>query len=74
MNEYIPVRFIDYEFYDIENDRECLRLMATTPTGTFSADVDNEPGSKNRDRREAFRNYVLQCLALKQEPHEIEIG
>jgi len=72
--ETFHVRFVDYEYYDIELDRETLRFMATTPTGTYSADVENTPGSKNRERREAFRNYVLQCIALGQTPHEIEIG
>ena len=74
MSETYFVRFSDYEFYDIENDRDALRMMATTPAGTFSADVTNEPGSKNRERREAFRDYVLSCLAQKLAPHEIAIG
>jgi hypothetical protein len=74
MSETYFVRFSDYEFYDIENDRDALRMMATTPEGTFSADIENQPGSKNRERREAFRDYVLGCLASKVHPHEIEIG
>ena len=68
------VRFHETERYDIENDRDALMLMATTPTGTYCAEIDNLPGAKTRERREAFKDYVLQCIALKTPPHEIEIG
>ena len=68
------VSFSDFEYYDIFEDREALQLMATTPTGTYCATVEKVPGSMNRERREAFRSYVLQCMALGQNPHEIEIG
>jgi len=74
MTETITLSFSDYEYYDPNTDREVLRMMATTPTGTYYADVHNEPGKKQRERRQAFKEYVLGCLAAKQPPHEIEMG
>ena len=68
------VRFHETERYDIELDRQALVLMATTPTGTYCAEVENVPGAKTRERREAFKTYVMGCLAVKTPPHEIEIG
>ena len=68
------VRFHETERYDVISDSEVLSLMATTPIGTYCSEVTNEPGAKNRERREAFKNYVLQCIALGTAPHEIEIG
>ena len=72
--ETYTVRFYETERYDIENDRQALQLMATTPTGTYCAEIENLEGAKTREHREAFKNYVLQCISLGTPPHEIEIG
>ena len=72
--ETFHVRFHETQRYDIENDREALTLMATTPTGTYCAEIEANPAAKVRERREAFKTYVLGCLAVKTPPHEIEIG
>jgi hypothetical protein len=72
--ETYTVRFYETERYDIELDRPAIQFMATTPTGTYCAEVENLEGPKTRERREAFKNYVLQCIALGTAPHEIEIG
>ena len=74
MTETIILRFSEYEYYDPAMDRETLRLMATTPVGTYYADVHNNPGAKQRERRAAFKEYVIGCLAAKTPPHEIEMG
>ena len=72
--ETFHVRFHETQRYDIENGREALTLMATTPTGTYCAEIEANPAAKVRERREAFKTYVLGCLAVKTPPHEIEIG
>lgn len=74
MTEVYTIRFSDYEYYDPMTDRETLRLMATTPVGTYSADVANRPGKHLREQREAFKEYVLNSIAMKNPPHEIEMG
>jgi hypothetical protein len=74
MIETIILKYTDYVYYDVENDRMTLRMMATTPEGTFSADISDEPGQKNRDRRKAFNEYVFAALAQKIPPHEVTIG
>ena len=68
------VRFHETSRYDIENDREAVSLMATTPTGTYCAEIEATGGPKQRERAEAFKKYVLQSIALGTPPHEIEIG
>ena len=74
LGETIILKYTDFVEYDIENDRMKLRLMATTPQGTFFADIPDEPGVKNRERREAFNDYVLGAIAMKVIPHEVIIG
>jgi hypothetical protein len=74
MTETIILKYTDFVEYDIENDRMKLRLMATTPQGTFFADIPDEPGVKNRERRAAFNDYVLSAIGMKIEPHEVTIG
>lgn len=74
MTEVYTIRFSDFEHYDPSRDEAMIKLMATTPTGTYSADVPNRPGKHLREQREAFKEYVLNCIALKNPPHEIEMG
>jgi len=74
VTETIILRYSDYVYYDVEHDRMTLRLLATTPQGTFSADISDEPGQKNRERRAAFNDYVLGAIAMKVQPHEVTIG
>jgi hypothetical protein len=74
MTETIILKYTDYVYYDIEEDRMTLRLMATTPQGTYLADIPDEPGEKNRERRAAFNDYVLGAIAMKIHPHEVTIG
>ena len=68
------VRFHETERYDIENDRNAVMFMATTPTGTYCAEVESTGGAKQRERFEAFKTYTLQCIATGVAPHEVEIG
>ena len=74
MTEIYTIRFTDFEHYDPSLDAEMVKLMATTPIGTYSCDVRNEPGAKMREQREAFKEYVLNSIAMKNPPHEIEMG
>lgn len=74
MTETYTVRFYETERYDIELDRNAIQFIATTPTGSYCAEVEMVPGAKTRERREAFKEYVLQCISLKVNPHEFDLG
>ena len=68
----VSVRFQEYEWYDINTDRDTLRLEAVTNIGTFHADVDANAGVAAL--RRAFATYVYESLALGHAPHEVNIG
>jgi hypothetical protein len=75
MIETFHVRFVEYEEYDVWEDEPVITLMATTPEGSYSARVPGSgPASKLRTRREAFKDYVLGCMAQHMPPHEVTIG
>jgi hypothetical protein len=68
------MRFAEYSYYDPQEDRSLLRLQAITNEGTYFADVPAGYGAKLRERKTAFREYVLQSIALQHPPHEVTLG
>ena len=73
MADAITCRFEDWYRYDVVNDRQCVRLLAITGTGTYSAEVEFKQSADLRDKRKTFREYVMDCMAKDIPPHEIEL-
>ena len=74
MTETYFVRFWETERYDINLDTEVVRLVATTPKGSWHSEFPNDGAGKVRERREAFKTYVVGALQAGLEPCEVEIG
>ena len=72
--EVFVVRFQSWERYDPFTDERVVQLQAVTDKGTFLADVAKQNYTDMRKTKEAFKDYVLQCMASKIDPHEVEIG
>ena len=72
--ETFTVRFQEYQEYSMDRDAQVVRLLATTGTGTWHAQVTLEGAAKLRERRQAFKDYVLGAMAAKLEPCEVTIG
>ena len=68
------MRFAEYGFYDPLEDRSMVRLQAITNEGTFFSDIPAEQGAKLRERKNAFREYVLNAIAVHIAPKEVRIG
>lgn len=73
MADAITCRWEDWYRYDVMNDRQCVRLLAITGTGTYSAEVPYVGALDLRDKRKRFREYVMDCMAKDIAPHEIEM-
>jgi len=67
------LRFEEFYRYDIFSDEEVVDLMAITNIGTYRAVVPVNPARKLRLRRDGFKQYVLQDMALNKLPHELEL-
>ena len=74
MTETYFVRFQEYQHYDINSDGQVVRLMATTPVGTWHCEVPMDGSRKLRERREAFKTYVIGCIQAGLEPTELLEG
>lgn len=74
MTETFYVRFWEHERYDINLDADVIRLVATTPRGSWSSEFQVQGPAKTREKREAFKTYVVGALQAGLEPCEVEIG
>ena len=70
----MQVRYEDWYRYDPISDRQVVRLLAITGTGTYTSEFSAEAGSELRTKRERFKQYVADCIDKGIEPHEIEMG
>ena len=68
--EALTVRFLENEYYDIEQDVDVVKMMAITPTGTWSAQTPLD--KKTQGRRKEFREYVLEKIYEGELPCEVE--
>lgn len=73
MADAITYRWEDWYRYDVVNDRQVVRLLAITGTGTYSAELGYSGAADLREKRKTFREYVLDCMAKDIGPHEIEM-
>jgi len=68
------LRVEEFEFYDINDDTEKVRVMAITDVGTWFTDLEHTTGDDKRTDKESFMKYVLGALQLGLEPSEVIIG
>jgi hypothetical protein len=73
MDEVLTVRFSERQEYDINRDAETVMFMATTGLGTYFGTAEYQPRKLNEFRK-AFKEYVLQAMAIGTLPHEVDIG
>lgn len=66
-------RFEDWYRYDPINDRQVVRLLATTGKGTYNAEFAIVGAQALREKRKRFREYVIDCLEKGIEPHEVDM-
>lgn len=66
----VCVRFTESERYDIERDIRVTRFSAISDHGTWTVESKIESASDKRKKRAAFRNYVLQSIAMREMPME----
>lgn len=74
MTETFTVRFCEREYYDIFTDEHVVELQAIASNGTWTATVPDNGLASRRQNRQAFKDYVLQAMALRQEPKEVTLG
>lgn len=68
----IVCRFSEFERYDIQSDAQVVRLMATTPRGTYHAEVPADGPASRRDMRAAFKERAVALIVEGAEPCEID--
>lgn len=68
------VRFNEATRYDITQDREVICFMAMTNAGTYHAEVPLLTTRGLRDKRNAFKDKVIEKMEAGQPPCEVDIG
>ena len=68
-----PVRFNEFERYDITKDADVIRLMAVTPKGTYSAEIVKDGARKLREVRSQFREKAIDLITSGADPCEVEL-
>jgi hypothetical protein len=66
----LTVRFLENEYYDIDQDAEVIKLMAITGKGTWCAET--RAGKGSAAKRKEFQDYVLEQMYKGEQPCEVE--
>lgn len=74
MAEHVIVRFTERQSYDINWDCQVVRFMATTPAGSYYADVLDEGARSVRELRQRFKDRAVNCIQEGLDPCEIDLG
>lgn len=69
----IPVRFNEFERYDITQDAEVIRFMATTPKGCYSAETLKADSRTLRENRAKFKEKAIELIVSGSDPCEVEL-
>jgi len=72
MTETFVVRFTETERYNINIDDMVTRFTAIASNGSWSCETKLRGASDLRKKRNAFKQYVLQSLALHEDPIEFD--
>jgi hypothetical protein len=67
------VRFSEFEYYNINQDEDWVRFMATTPEGSYFSEVPRETFSKYREQKQEFKDKVVEAIGSHMPPMEIEL-
>ena len=67
------VRFTEFERYDINRDCDVVRFMATTPKGSFYAEVPILGPKSYRTLKERFKEQAIEYIQSGYDPGEVEI-
>lgn len=70
----IPVRFNEFERYDITQDAEVLLLTATTPKGCYHAEIVKDGFIKIRENKAKFRKRAIDAITSGRMPGKVELG
>ena len=68
------VRFSESVSYDINTDGDVMRLMATTGTGSYWAEVVAEVPSEIRKARAIFKDKVIELMQRGVMPCEVMLN
>ena len=73
MDGSLTVRFSEIQGYDINQDCETVRFVATTGRGSFYADTVLVSSRVLREDRQRFKDEVLQCMQEGYNSGEIDL-
>ena len=68
-----PVRFNEFERYDITKDADVVRFMATTPKGSYYAETVKGSARPLREARAHFREKAIELIGDGHDPCEVEL-
>lgn len=69
----ITVRFQEEQHYDINQDCEVVRFMATTSLGSYWTEIPVEGSQSLRRDRVRFKELAVQCIQGGLIPSHIEL-
>ena len=67
------VRFSEYEYYNINQDEDWVRFMATTSKGTYFTEVPRESSRIYRENKDKFKQKVMDYLTSNLDPCELNL-
>ena len=70
----IAVRFSEHQRYDITRDCDTRTMVATTPIGSYWAEIVDEGTAKYRESKERFKQSVVECIERDIAPREIDLA
>lgn len=70
----LVVRFNEATRYDITQDREVICFMAMTNNGTYHCEVPLLTTRGLREKRNAFKERVIEKMEAGQPPCEVQLG
>ena len=73
MASYV-VRFSEFDFYNINEDEDWVRFMATMDKGSYFAEVPRGTSRVFRENRAKFKEAVIEAIKDGLDPQELEIG
>lgn len=67
------VRFSEYEYYNIFEDEDWVRFMATTSKGTYFMERPRTSAMIYRENKEAFKTKALEAIQSGIDPKELDL-
>jgi hypothetical protein len=67
------VRFSEFEYYNINQDEEWVRFLATMDKGSYWAEVPRGTAGEYRKNKDIFKARVVDCIASCINPCEVDL-